>query len=147
MGFQVCENQLHPSLFIKDFNSKLQIEYTVNQGNWCLSIKLRLECFVIVAQCKQHNNALTYSKNDTKIQGCWHCLLLAKYNSSKPKFLTRPSYASSSTCLGLSPNRSETGIKYIGMRRNDKVRKPKVPSQPTAENRATRSNQAKIMRA
>ena len=22
---------------------------TVNQGNWCLSIKLRLECFVIVA--------------------------------------------------------------------------------------------------
>ena len=22
---------------------------TVNQGNWCLSIKLRLECFVIIA--------------------------------------------------------------------------------------------------
>ena len=35
---------------------------TVNQGNWCLSIKFRLECFVIVAQCKQYVKALTYSK-------------------------------------------------------------------------------------
>ena len=43
---------------------------TVNQGNWCLSIKLTLECFVIVAKCKQHTKALTYSKNDIKIQGC-----------------------------------------------------------------------------
>ena len=43
---------------------------TVNQGNWCLSIKLRLECFVIIAKCKQYAKALTYSKNNTKIQGC-----------------------------------------------------------------------------
>ena len=47
---------------------------TVNQGNWCLSIKLILECFPIVALCKQNAKALTYSKIDTKIQGFYHCL-------------------------------------------------------------------------
>ena len=41
----------------------------VNQGNWSTSIKLRLECFVIVAYCKQYAKALTYSLNDSKIQG------------------------------------------------------------------------------
>ena len=43
----------------------------VNQGNWSLSIKLILECFVIVAYCKQNAKALTYSANDSKIQGCF----------------------------------------------------------------------------
>ena len=47
--------------------------YAVNQGNWSLSIELRLECFVIVAKCKQYAKALTYSPNDTKIQGCLRC--------------------------------------------------------------------------
>ena len=44
---------------------------TVNQGNWCLSIKLRLECFLLLHNVNStYTKALTYSKNDTKIQGC-----------------------------------------------------------------------------
>ena len=39
---------------------------TVNQWNWCLTIKLRLECFVIVAKCKRQTKALTYSKTTPK---------------------------------------------------------------------------------
>ena len=45
----------------------------VNQGNWSLSIQWRLECFVFVAYYKQYAKALTYSQNDSKIQGCIWC--------------------------------------------------------------------------
>ena len=40
----------------------------------------------------------------------------------------------------MPPNLSGTGMKYIGMRRVDKVKNPKVPSQPTAENKENTSN-------
>ena len=45
----------------------------VNQGNWSLSIKLILECFVIVKLCKHYAKALTYLPNNSKIQGCIRC--------------------------------------------------------------------------
>ena len=45
----------------------------VNQGNWSLSIKLRLVYFVIAKKCKHYAKALTYSQNDSKIQGCLRC--------------------------------------------------------------------------
>ena len=44
-----------------------------NQGNWSLSFKLRLECYVIVEKYKQYTKALTYSQKDSKIQGCLPC--------------------------------------------------------------------------
>ena len=47
----------------------------VNQGNWSLSIKLRLVYFVIAKKCKHYAKALTYSQNDSKIQGCLRCQL------------------------------------------------------------------------
>ena len=57
--FPVVNRVLHFSYNIDFFYlniTKLEIDRglewaidTVNQGNWCLSIKLRLECFVIVA--------------------------------------------------------------------------------------------------
>ena len=40
----VSVNALHGK-----WNSPKMLIDTVNQGNWCLSIKLRVECFVIVA--------------------------------------------------------------------------------------------------
>ena len=49
----------------------------VNQGNWSLSIKLILEYFVTVGYCKHYAKTLTYSQNDSKIQGC-----LLSYNAS-----------------------------------------------------------------
>ena len=51
---------------------------TVNHGNWCQSIKLRLECFVIVTKCKQYAKALAYSQNNSKIQGCLWCQYLER---------------------------------------------------------------------
>ena len=45
----------------------------VNQRNWSLSIKLRLVYFVIAKKCKHYAKALTYSQNDSKIQGCLRC--------------------------------------------------------------------------
>ena len=51
----------------------------VNQGNWSLSIKLRLVYFVIAKKCKHYAKALTYSQNDSKIQGCLRCQLIGPF--------------------------------------------------------------------
>ena len=45
----------------------------VNQGNWSLSIKFILECFVIVKLFKYYAKTLTFLPNDSKIQGCIRC--------------------------------------------------------------------------
>ena len=54
----------------------------VNQGNWSLSIELRIECFVIVEDCKHYARALTYSPKDSKIQGCSRCQFRIKKSYS-----------------------------------------------------------------
>ena len=62
-----CRNQ-NPLKF-------LFIDSVVNQGNWSLLVKSRLECFVIIAKCTQYAKVLTYSLDDSKRQGCLWCQL------------------------------------------------------------------------
>ena len=45
----------------------------VNQGNWSLSIKLRVDAFVIVDKNYKYAKALAYSFSDSKIQGSLLC--------------------------------------------------------------------------
>ena len=62
------------SIYLKFFHWKVFLGIdAVNQGNWSLSIKLRLVYFVIAKKCKHYAKALTYSQNDSKIQGCLRC--------------------------------------------------------------------------
>ena len=46
---------------------------TVNQGIWNLSIKCRLEGFVIAALCTQYAKVLIYSLEDSKLKDCLRC--------------------------------------------------------------------------
>ena len=70
MTFADC---LHNSLMLPNL---FYID-AVNQGNWSLSIKLRLACFVNVEY-----KALTYLQNDSKIQSCSRCQYIKCINPS-----------------------------------------------------------------
>ena len=63
---------------IKQSGSRLFLIDAVNQGNYSLSINLRLECFVIVEKYKHYVKALAYLPNNSKMQDCLRCQYLRR---------------------------------------------------------------------
>ena len=64
---------------VKSFLGNFYRHLAIFFWSHCLSIKLRLECFVIVEWTKQYVKALAYSPNDSKIQGCLWCQYFNEY--------------------------------------------------------------------